>query len=133
MTLKTRIQATQILGYEFKGFGRVTSDLHKCLAAFDAQKRYPKIDNFWNPQKSTKMVESIDPWAPKLRFWHQKSAFWHQIWHRFFSLFPKLRKCEISEEYNAKRGSEPSKTFDFRIDFSLFFNDFSEPPSKDNF
>ena len=69
-------------------------------------------------KKSTKMVESIDPWAPKLRFWHQKAAFWHQFWHRLFNFFPKWRKCEISEEYNAKRGSEPSKTFDFRIDFS---------------
>ena len=29
-----------------------------------------------------------------------------------------------SEEYNAKRGSEPSKTFDFRIDFGLIFNVF---------
>ena len=32
-----------------------------------------------------------------------------------FPFFPKLQKCEISEEYNAKRGSEPSKTFDDRI------------------
>ena len=38
-----------------------------------------------------------------------------------FSTFcRKGRKCEISEEYNAKRGSEASKTFDFRIVFSLF-------------
>ena len=35
-----------------------------------------------------------------------------------------MQKCEISEEYNAKRGSEPSKTFDFRIDFSLNFDVF---------
>ena len=70
------------------------------------------------------MVESIDPWVPKLRFWHQIAAFWHQFWHRFFNLFPKWRKCEISKEYNAKRGSEPSKTFDFRIDFSLNFHIF---------
>ena len=72
------------------------------------------------------MVESIDPWAPKLWFWHQKAAFGHQFWHRFFNFVPKWRKCEISEEYNAKRGSEPSKTFDFRIDFGLNFNVFSE-------
>jgi len=32
--------------------------------------------------------------------------------------FRKWRKCVISEEYNAKHGSEPSKAFDFRIDFS---------------
>ena len=36
----------------------------------------------------------------------------------FSTSFQKIQKCEISEEYNAKRGSEPSKTFDFRIDFS---------------
>ena len=65
---------------------------------FDAQKRHPKINDFWNPQKSTKMVESIDPWVPKLRFWHQKAAFWHTCWHCFFIVFPKWRKCEISED-----------------------------------
>ena len=33
----------------------------------------------------------------------------------------------ISEEYNAKRGSDPSKTADFRIDVSLIVHVFSEP------
>ena len=32
--------------------------------------------------------------------------------------------CEISEEYNAKRGSEPSKTIDFCIDLSWIFHVF---------
>ena len=44
-----------------------------------------------------------------------------------------MRKCVISEEYNAKRGSEPSKTFDFRFGFSLNFHVFSEPPSRSHF
>ena len=38
-----------------------------------------------------------------------------------FSFFQKWRKCEISEEYNAKRGSEPSKSSHSGIDFSLIF------------
>ena len=45
----------------------------------------------------------------------------------------KGRKCKISEEYNAKRGSEPSKFIDFRIDFSSKFHAFSKPPSGDHF
>ena len=36
----------------------------------------------------------------------------------------------MSEEYNAQRGSEPSKIMDFRIDFPLNFHVFSEPPSQ---
>ena len=43
--------------------------------------------------------------------------FWPPFWHRFFDLFRKSKKCEISEVYNAKRGSEPSKTCHFRIVF----------------
>ena len=66
------------------------------------------------------MVESIDHWAPKVAFWIKIHDFWSPFWHRLFHFFRKGRKCEISEEYNAKRGSEASKTFDFRIVFSLF-------------
>ena len=44
-----------------------------------------------------------------------------------------MQKCEISEVYNAKRGSGPSKTFDFRIDFSLTFDVFSELTPRHNF
>ena len=55
------------------------------------------------------------------------------FWHRIFVFFRKWRKCEISEEYNAKRGSEPSKTSHFRIDFSSNFHVFSEPPSRGHF
>ena len=64
------------------------------------------------------MAESIDPWAPKVAFWIKEHDFGPPFWHRFFDFFRKWQKCEISEEYNAKRGSEPSKTFDFRMDFS---------------
>ena len=38
------------------------------------------------------------------------------FFHYFFNICRKWQKCEISEAYNAKRGSEPSKTFDFHID-----------------
>ena len=44
-----------------------------------------------------------------------------------------MTKVCLSEEYNAKRGAEPSKTSHFRIDFSSFFHVFSEPPSRDHF
>ena len=54
------------------------------------------------------------------------------MFFRFF-FFRKLRNCEISEEDNAKRASEPSKTSHFRIDFSLSFHVFSEPPSRGHF
>ena len=79
------------------------------------------------------MVESIDHWAPKVAFWIKIHDFWSPFWHRLFHFFRKGRKCEISEEYNAKRGSEPSKTFDFGIDFSFNFHDFSEPPPRGHF
>ena len=42
----------------------------------------------------------------------------------FLNVFQKWRKCEISEDYNAKRGSEPSKSSDVCIDFSLNFHVF---------
>ena len=65
------------------------------------------------------MVESIDHWALKVAFWIKIHDFWVPFWYRFFNFFRKGRKCKISEEYNAKRGSEPSKTIDFRIEFHL--------------
>ena len=100
---------------------------------FNDPKRHRKNNDFSNPQKSTKIAESIDPGAPKVCFWSKNLYFWAPFWHRFFDFFRKRRKCVISEEYNAKRGSEPSKTFDFRIVFSLNFHVFSEPPSRDHF
>ena len=45
----------------------------------------------------------------------------------FFYFFEKMRKCEISEEYNAKRGFEPSKTFDFGIIFLQISSFFPNP------
>ena len=84
---------------------------------FGTPNRHRKIDVFSNPQKSTKVSFSIEPLAPKDRFFIKKYDFWPPFWHRFFDFFQKWRKCEISEEYNAKRGSEPSKTSHFRIDF----------------
>ena len=49
--------------------------------------------------------------------------FFHQ---NFDSIIRKWRKCEISEEYNAKRASKPSKTFDLHIDFSSKLHVFSK-------
>ena len=100
---------------------------------FDDPERPRKNNDFSNPQKSTKMAESIDPGAPKVGFWSKNLYFWAPFWHRFFDFFRKRRKCVISEEYNAKRGSEPSKTFDFCIDFSCNFHVFSEPPPRGHF
>ena len=48
------------------------------------------------------------------------------FFHQNFDIIRKWRKCEISEEYNAKRASEPSKTFDFRFEFSSTFVVFSK-------
>ena len=79
------------------------------------------------------MSLSIEPLAPKDRFFIKKCDLWHPFLHRFLDFFRKWRKCEISEEYNAKRGSEPSKTSHFRIDFSLNFHVFSEPPPRLHF
>ena len=79
------------------------------------------------------MAKSIDPGAPKVGFWSKNLYFWVPFWHRFFDFFRKRRKCVISEEYNAKRASGPSKTFDFRIGFSLIFHVFSEASPKEHF
>ena len=79
------------------------------------------------------MAGSIDPWVPKVAFLIKIHDFWAPFWHRFFDFFRKWQKCEISEEYNAKRGSEPSKTFDCRIGFSLIVNVFSEFPLGEHF
>ena len=49
---------------------------------------------------------------------------------RIFRFFRKGRKCKISEEYNAKRGSEPSKIMDFGIDFSFNFHVFPNPSKR---
>ena len=46
--------------------------------------------------------------------------------HQNFDIFRKWRKCKKSEEYNAKRASKPSKTFDFHIDFSSKVHAFSK-------
>ena len=100
---------------------------------FDDPKRHQKINDFSNHQKWSKRVESIDPGAPKISFWTKNDNLRHPFLHCFFAIFRKWQKCKISEEYNAKRGSEPSKTFDFRIDFSCNFHVFSEPHPRGHF
>ena len=49
------------------------------------------------------------------------------FFHRILNICRKLQKCEISEEYNAKRASKPSKTFDFHINFSFKVHVFQMP------
>ena len=44
-----------------------------------------------------------------------------------------MQKCKISEEYNAKHGSEPSKTFDFRVEFSSGLYVFSDLTPRHQF
>ena len=46
------------------------------------------------------------------------------FFHRIKHICRKWQKCEISEEYNAKRASKPSKTFDVHITSSLKFHVF---------
>ena len=108
----------------FSAFGAPRLDFYRF---FDDPERHRKNNDFSNPQKSTKMAKSIDPGAPKVGFGSKNLYFWAPFWHRFFDFFRKRRKCVISEEYNAKRGSEPSKTFHFYIDFSSNFHVFPKP------
>ena len=62
-------------------------------------------------------------------FWHQKALLLgpFNIDFSFFFFFRKGRKCEISKEYNAKRGSEPSKNINGCIIFHMFFMFFPNP------
>ena len=60
-------------------------------------------------------------------FFDKKTRLLASLLASFFRFFRKLRKCVISEEYSAKRGSEPSKTFDYRFDFSLNLHVFPNP------
>ena len=99
---------------------------------FDDPKRRRTNNDFSNLQKSTKMSESIGPGAPKVGFWNKNLYLWPPFWHRCFCYFRKLQKCEISEVYNAKRGSEPSQTQKFALIFFKFAC-FSQTPSKKPF
>lgn len=70
------------------------------------------------------MAESIDSWGLKVVFNPKMKICGIPFCIDFLDFVLKWRKCEISEEYNAKRGSEPSKRIDFRIDFSYLFHVF---------
>ena len=52
------------------------------------------------------------------------------FFHQIKNICRKWQKCEIREEYNAKRASKPSKTFDLHIDFSSKFHVFSKCQPK---
>ena len=91
---------------------------------WDVPKLHRKITFFLNFPKSSKVLFLVELVMPGDRFSIQKYDFWHPFWHPFFDFFQKWRKCEISEEYNAKLGSRPSKTFDFPIEISLNFRVF---------
>ena len=114
-------------------FSRLEAPRFVFYRLFDPPNRHRKINDFSNPQKSTKVSFSIEPLAPKDRFFINNYDFWPPFLHRFFDFFQKWRKCEISEEYNAKRGSEPSKTSHFRLAFSSNFHVFSKTPSRGHF
>ena len=62
---------------------------------FGTPNRHRKIDVFSNPQKSTKVSFSIEPLAPKDRFFIKKYDFWPPFWHRFFDFF---KNCESVKE-----------------------------------
>ncbi len=68
----------------------------------------PPIRKNWNPKS-----------APG-EFWDQFSRILDVILASFSDFLEILRKCQISEEYNAKRRFEASKTYHFGIVFSLF-------------
>ena len=100
---------------------------------WDVPKLHRKITFFLNFPKSSKVLFWVELVMPGDRFSIQKYDFWHPFWHPFFDFFQKWRKCEISEEYNAKRGSGPSKPSHFRIDFPSNFHVFSRPHSGGHF
>ena len=58
-------------------------------------------------QKPPRKVESINPVILKGHDGSKKHDFWGPFGHPFLDFFRKCRKCVISEEYNAKRGSRP--------------------------
>ena len=124
------------------GCHRSTVELHfaplrrptrRFLTIFGHYRATQKNRDFSNRLKPVEVAESIDRGASKAHFFIKKQVFWEPIWLHFFVFFQKLRKCEISEEYNAKRASEPSKTFHFGIDVSSHFRCFSEPSPRANF
>ena len=95
--------------------------------------RHRKIYNFFNRRKAAQMALSSNPASSKDGFLTKKHDLRHPFLHQFIDFFRKWQNCEISEEYNAKRGFEPPTSFDVRIDFSSNFNEFSKHPSRYHF
>ena len=97
---------------------------------FDDSKRHRKITDFSNPQKTYKVIESTAFLTSKEGFSCKNHDFWVPFCYRFLPVLGKWQKCVISEEYNAKRVSEPSKNSKNRIDFSLNLHAFLKPLPK---
>ena len=97
---------------------------------FDDSKRHRKITDFSNPQKTYKVIESTAFLTSKEGFRCKNHDFWVPFCYRFLPVLGKWQKCVISEEYNAKRVSEPSKNSKNRIDFSLNLHAFLKPLPK---
>ena len=85
------------------------------LSIFYHPRSTSKKQRFFESPKNGPNGKINRPWRVQGSVWDQKTRLSRSFWHRFFDFFKKRRKCEISEEYNAKRGSEPSKTFHFRF------------------
>ena len=85
------------------------------------------------PTSPTNVNTSLRRLRPAGELLTNKQDFGGPFVHRFCVFIQKLQNYEISEEYNAKRGSEPTKTLAFRIDVSLSFHVFCDPSLGEHF
>ena len=92
------------------------------------QRPTPLLPAHSTSSKMSQKVEFIEPGVLKDRLWTKRHHFLGPLLHCFFNFSRKRRKCVISEEYNAKRGSRPSKCDHFSIQKSLIFNVFVRVP-----
>ena len=86
-----------------------------------------KNHRFFEPSKIGPNATINRPLGAHGPFFYKKMTTFSIPFCIHFSIFRKWQKCKISEKYNAKRSFEPSKSIDFRIDFSFNFHVFSKP------